>query len=238
MLESRAQEIKQLDSKVAKYRQDIDALNVKFSAFYGQDPHALDSLKKEHEALKGRHASSGDRIQTLQKNLAGWEMERRRFKEVMIADARAKEKTHKEYILKQEESIARLRGGRDNAVSNLGVERQKCALVFSEIGEMRQLANSRKDEIKALKGNVERLKIGIAAWTGYKELLACYGEKVGEGDSVDPFLVLRDRVKASNEALKAANGVIEGLDGEKREKAEVYCNFWINASRSCKSRPC
>jgi hypothetical protein len=93
--------------------------------------------------------------------------------------------------------------------------------VFNQIGEMRQLANSRKDEIRALKGNVERLKIAIAAGTGYQELLACYGEKIGEGDGVDPFLVLRDRLKDSEVALKAAKSAIEVLGGEKREKAEV-----------------
>jgi hypothetical protein len=94
-------------------------------------------------------------------------------------------------------------------------------LVFNQIGEMRLLANSRKDEIRALKGNVERLKIAIAGGTGYKELLACFGETIGS-NGVDPFLVLRDRFKESEDALKAAKSTIEGMSSEEREKAEVY----------------
>jgi ribosomal protein L29 len=84
LLESRAQEIKQLDSHLAKSRQEVDGLHVKLAAYNGQDPHALDSVKKEFTSLNRIHVGCGDRIQTLQKNLAGWEMDRRRFKDIMV----------------------------------------------------------------------------------------------------------------------------------------------------------
>lgn len=85
-MESRNNEIGRLESENVSLQKRLDAMSIKLAAYHGQDPHALDSLARQHEALVQTHAASADRIQTLQKNLAGWENERRKFKDVMAVE--------------------------------------------------------------------------------------------------------------------------------------------------------
>lgn len=231
LAESRKTEISRLESGIASLQQSLDSANVQLAAFQGQDPHAMDSLRVEYESLRKQNEACADRISTLQKNLAGWENERRKFKEVMAVcwhlhslcdqgEEKERSKAQSDYIKRQESDISRVRRERDTAQANLALEKNKSAIEFNQIKELRMLANSRQDRIKALESQVERFKISIAEGKGYKELLDYFGEEEASGEA-NPFKALRAKLSVVETELQASKKAMDALDTDMREKAEV-----------------
>lgn len=115
-----------------------------------------------------------------------------------------------------------MRGARDSALASLALERQKTALEYSQIQELRQLANSRRDRIKSLESEVERFKVAIAEGKGYSQLLSFFGRVEEDGGrGADPWKVMESRLEKAESECKAAQQVISELEQENREKAEV-----------------
>lgn len=131
-------------------------------------------------------------------------------------------KSQKDHIEEQEKDISRLRIARDKAMAEAQLAQSKLAIEFSQIKELRQLANSRKDRIAALESQVERFKIAIAEGNGIQVLLEFFGETREEGEDIDnPIVELRTNLKAAEERVLVLQKSLDAIQNDKSDKVEV-----------------
>jgi len=198
----------------------LDSANSQLALHGSSDPYALSTVTAKFEELKKTHADCAPRLQIAQKNLATFETERRKFKEQLAAEERARSKVQKEHIEKQESDIARMRQARDTALAHVSLEQSKVAQEFGQIQQLRLIANSRKDRIKALESEVERFKIAIAEGSGDNALLAYFGENVEEGEDEigNPYTELRERLRSMEGKMAMQQVALDKLPSESRDK--------------------
>jgi hypothetical protein len=169
------------------------------------------TLQNQIEDLKKQNKDLQDRRAVDQSNLAAFENDRRKFKDLLQvflknkclilcqAEDRIRAKHYKEQLEKQEQDLIRIRRMRDEYQSQLNQLQSKQNIELNHINELKIMANNRKDRINALELRIERFKLSIAAGNGDRELVQFFLENspLGNDDleTGNPIVYYKDQLR-------------------------------------------
>ncbi|KAJ3121624.1 E3 ubiquitin-protein ligase bre1 [Nowakowskiella sp. JEL0407] len=140
--------------------------------------------KSENEIIK-------QRMEKLTKEMEELQAERRTYMDQIVSEESLRRKQLEAEIKKLESDLLRVRANRDTLQQNLDLRVAKDEAEFSQISEIKVIANTRKDRINCLETDLRRLKMKIAANLGDKDLLDFFNSEDGSSFA-DLFEKYRD----------------------------------------------
>lgn len=158
---------------------------------------------EEAKKQKDRIESVNQRIEAENNELREARIE---FERATKAEASAQIDSLRNTVKVHEADSNRLRGARDKLTSDLNDFKQRDAIRFSQIDEMKAMVQSKDKRIEALRSEVRRLQLSLALKGGNVELAdklkAGLDDKEArkrEEDDIEMIEALQDRLKAAQE---------------------------------------
>ncbi|KAJ3206515.1 E3 ubiquitin-protein ligase bre1, partial [Clydaea vesicula] len=217
----RLKEIEQLRSEKTLAIQQADHYKTQLIGFEDRDPSLFATLQIQVDELKKTNADLKERCATYEKNNTAFESERRKFKEIMMLEEKTRLNEHKKYLDFQNQENNHLRTSRDEAVNQLQLEQSKLQVEFDQINELRILANSRKDRIKALESECRRMKLACAQECSDKELIQFFLEK---GVDASIYENLKSKLAECEKKCRENELLIKSFEKDSAEKDIILEN--------------